>query len=561
MSQLAPISITSLNPGAPAAAPSKTRSVLHHAKLISALTLASRILGVLREGFAAKYFGAGLVSTAFTVAFTIPNLFRRLLGEGALSAAFIPLYAQSLNSNEQEAKRFASAAVNLLVAILVGITILGELLILTLYLTCTFEGDRLLALKLTAVMLPYVLLVCGQAFLGAILQVHRRFGMTAATPIILNLALIASTIAGAKIFDLHIPANQIRAIYLVSVSVLIAGVLQVWMLLPTLQQVGFRFQLAPIWTPAIQKMLKLSLPIALGAAVLQISVLIDRGLSLLLAQSIDSNSHLITRFSLFGHNFRYPMQFGAAARLAWAQYLYQFPLGVFATALATAIFPALSADALDTDRAKFLNGLGRGIRVTLWEGLPASVGLILVAQPAVQLLFERGKFLPTDTALVALSVQVYSAAIWAFSLQLILSRAYYALHDTWTPLLLSLVTLLVNCIVEIPLLWTKLGEAGMAAGTTVSFTLQTLLMLYFLGRKTGHLGLSQLFPFIAKLLLATAAMAVAVLLVQKLPFFPHNASKSTALVRLSILTATGATTYLTLTRLLGAWITSKSTTP
>lgn len=526
------------------------RSFVGHAKVISLLTLVSRVLGVLRESFAAKYFGAGLVSVAFTFAFTIPNLFRRLFGEGALSAAFIPLYAQSLKEKSgEEANRFAAASVNMLIVILLALTIFGELLLLAIAKLWTLAPDRLLAAKLTAIMLPYVLLVCGAAFLSAILQVHRRFALTAALPIILNVALIGGTIWGARIWIVkampeQVVAAQVRAVYFVSAFVLIAGVIQVLAILPQLRAVGFRFQWTTFWTPAVQKMVRLSIPVAIGAGVLQLSVLIDRGISLVLAQSVDEHEKLITHFTLFGHSFRYPMQFGAAARLGWAQYLYQFPLGVFAIALATAIFPALADNALEDDRAKFRKALRRGIEVTLWEGFAASVGLMLVAKPAVQVLFEHGKFTAEDTKWVALSVQFFSIAIWAFSLQQIVSRAYYALHDTWTPLVMSIVTLAVNLVVELPLVWTRLGEAGMAAGTAASFSVQAVLMLWILKRKVGGLGLEGMWKFVLKLLVATVLMSAACLLIQKASFYPADLSKATALKRLLMLVGCGGAVYI-----------------
>src|SRR6266446_195990 len=184
---------------APEAPPAKPGSFVHHARLISGLTLISRILGVFRESLAAKFFGAGIVASAFAVAFTIPNLFRKLFGEGALSAAFIPLYAQSIkNEDEATTRHFAAATVNFLIVILGLLTILSEIILWFIAHFIDLQPDRLLAVKLTAIMLPYALLVCGMAFLSAILQVHRRFGWSAATPIVLNVALIVGTILGAR---------------------------------------------------------------------------------------------------------------------------------------------------------------------------------------------------------------------------------------------------------------------------------------------------------------------------------------------------------------------------
>src|SRR3954465_7078293 len=213
------------------ASPSKPATFVHHARLISGLTLISRILGVFRESLAAKYFGAGIVASAFAVAFTIPNLFRKLFGEGALSAPFIPLYAQSIKTEDQAAARhFAAATVNLLIIVLGVLTVLSEIILWFIAHFIDLQPDRLLAVKLTAIMLPYALLVCGMAFLSAILQVHRRFGWSAATPIALNVALIVGTILGARFWDMKSAAGQTKAVYFLSLFVLAAGVAQVLML-------------------------------------------------------------------------------------------------------------------------------------------------------------------------------------------------------------------------------------------------------------------------------------------------------------------------------------------
>src|SRR5580700_1601388 len=217
-------------------------SFVGHAKLISILTLLSRILGMARESVVANYFGATVVAQAFSVAFSIPNLFRKLLGEGALSAAFIPLYAQAIKSgDEKEARRFAAAAVNMLAAILVFLTVAGEAI---LWLLAEFGGlrsDNLLVVKFTAIMLPYVILVCGTAFLSGILQTHKRFGLPALTQVPLNLIHIAVIVIGAYLIGLH-PGDlredlQSRLAYWLCFFVLIAGALQISMLIPALRQI------------------------------------------------------------------------------------------------------------------------------------------------------------------------------------------------------------------------------------------------------------------------------------------------------------------------------------
>ena len=546
------------------------RSFVGHAKLIGGLTLVSRITGLGREVVAGHYLGTGLVASAFTVAFTIPNLFRKLFGEGALSAAFIPLYAQAVNKEQAGSARapessndFAAASVNLLCIVLLALTVLGEAVLVTvILLDRTMLPDRLLTLKFTAIMLPYVLLICGTAFLGAILQVHKRFAVPAAAPIILNVCHVAVVFIGARLLHLNhkTPAGvvvplQTKLAYWLSFFVLVAGAMQVMILLPALRAVGFRFRpVLHAWTPGIRRMLRLTVPVALGAGVLQLSVLLDKGLSVILMQGVDAAGHSVTHFSAFGHLIRYPMELGAPARLNLAQFLYQFPLGIFAIALATAIFPNLSAVALEKDRAQFKSVLRQGIEATLFEALPASIGLILVREPAVRLLFQHGQIGPHDADLISRSVLFYSAAIWAFSLQQILNRAYYAMHDTFTPLAMSVVTLAVNLAVELPLVWTKLGEAGMAAGTLASFALQAAVMLWMLDRRVGGLGLRQSFAPILKMLLATAAMTAACLLLKRMPGYPHAENRIAWTSQLLLLMGSGALVYLVSCKVLGVGV-------
>jgi putative peptidoglycan lipid II flippase len=542
--------------------PGNSTSYVSHAKLIGVVTLLSRLLGMARESCASNFFGAGAAYSAFTVAFTVPNLFRKLLGEGALSAAFIPLYAQAVKrerlgeATEMSANDFAAASVNLLCAILLAITLAGEA-ILWCMAFIPMRPENLLGIRLTMIMLPYVLLVCGTAFLSGILQVHSRFTAAAATAIVLNACHIIAMIIAAHLFDLSSPAGMERGVRWLSWTVLIAGCLQIAMLLPSLRAVGFRFK--PdfhILTPAIRRMLVLTLPVALGAGVLQVSTMLDRSLSFVLAADGDK-----TTFKLLNYTIRYPLASGAAARLNWAQFLYQFPLGVFAIALATAIFPKLSTDAVHGSGSNhvpqaFRDVLRQGIEASLFIGLPASIGLIVVRTPAVQLMFQQGKFTARDTQWVALSTAIYSAAIWAFSLQQILNRAYYALHDTVTPLIWGIMNLVVNTAIEVPLLWTRLGESGMAVGTLVSFAMQSLIMLWMLDRRVGGMGLARSVRPIVTMLIASAAMLGACLLVEQLPGYPHGEKKVIWAAQLALLMATGGGTYFGVCALLGMDVTA-----
>jgi len=544
----------------PTSSPKLEKSFVKHAKLISFLTTISRFFGLGREIVATHYLGTELVGSAFAVAFVIPNLFRKLFGEGALSAAFIPLYSQAIKSEKESdgskagsANDFAAAAVNLLFVILLGLTIVGEGIIYwLLHFGHDFRPAWMLTLRLTAIMLPYVLLICGGAFLSGILQVHKRFGPPAAAPIILNACHIIVLLIGAKIIGLgrHTPADlveakQIQLSYWLAVVVLIAGAMQVGVLLPALKEIGFRFKLVSnFWTPPIKKMLLLSLPVAMGAGVLQLSVMLDKSISMALMTGKDDVGKSITTFHWFGKDVRLPMELGAPRRLDLAQNLYQFPLGIFAIALATAIFPGLSADALDKDREKFRGVLRHGIEASLWEGLPASLGLILVAEPTARLMFQHGETSAHHATLIAQSTMIYASAIWAFSLLQIINRAYYAIHDTITPLVMSIVNIIINLVVELPLVWTKLGESGMAVGTVVSFAIQALVMLWMLDRKIGGLDLRRSFPMVMKMLLGTVVMGIACYGVKLSPAFPHGDTRIIWASQIFLLLSSGAAVYL-----------------
>lgn len=557
------------------------RSFVGHAKVIGGLTLISRILGLGREVVSGHYLGTGLVASAFTVAFVVPNLFRKLFGEGALSAAFVPLYSQSLKRDGPEAANaFAAAGVSLLGWILVALTVAGEALLgaAVYFGTGEFRPATLLTLKLTMIMLPYVLLICGTAFLGGILQVHKRFAPPAVAPVILNVIHIAVVLFGAALLGLSgrgetaadtardaaslglatwtdtvrdVPLQTTLA-YWLAFFVLVAGVLQLLALVPALHAIGFRFNVVTrFWTDAVRRMLKLTVPVALGAGVLQLSVLLDKSLSVLLMRGVDQAGNAITHFTLLGQSIRYPLEMGAPARLNLAQFLYQFPLGIFAIALATAIFPSLSAEAGDVDRDRFKSVLRRGIQATLFEGLPATLGLILVRDPAVRFLFQHGKIDAADAELISRSVLFYSMAIWAFSLQQILNRAYYALHDTKTPLVMSAITLAINLAVELPLLWTPLGEAGMAAGTCASFVVQAIVMLYMLDRRVGGLGLGQLVTPVLKMLAATAVMALACWGLQNTPLYPLGEGWKVWAAQMLLTMSVGAGVYFGVCAALG----------
>ncbi|MEM6553233.1 MAG: murein biosynthesis integral membrane protein MurJ [Planctomycetota bacterium] len=534
------------------------KSFLHHATTVAALTLASRLTGLARDAVLAAAFGLGLVADAFFLGFLVPNLFRRLFGEGALTAAFIPNYTTLRQADPAAAARFAKLCVAGLAAVTGILVLLGELAVFLLMQHDGWSEKGQLALLYTALMLPYLPLVCGVAFLAAVLQVHGRFGPGAAAPVLLNLAMIAAATLG-----IATAADQPHAATYIAAAVVAAGLGQLaWLFLTTRQHLtaggpGFAHTKAPLKKTAL--MLG---PMLLGLAVFQLNALFDALLAFFLAPPSPDQ----TTTTLAGYTFDAPVQTGAVAALQWAQRLYQFPLGVFGIALATAIFPALAAAAASQSPQKpkdsvgsppqtsplkpqpaFLPTLHQGLRLTAFIAVPASVGLLLVREPLTAVIYQRGQFTDADTARVAAIVAGYALAVWAYAFMHLLTRAFYALHDAKTPLRVSLAAVALNLALNLTLIW-PLGTPGLALSTAIAAIFQALFLTYLLKRKLGQSVLApDVLQSFARTLVASACMAAAVFAI--VLAFDVN-GLATSLFTLLTATASGILIYAAVVKLL-----------
>ncbi|HEX7011009.1 MAG TPA: murein biosynthesis integral membrane protein MurJ, partial [Phycisphaeraceae bacterium] len=402
-------------------APAAASGFVGHAALVSALTLVSRVTGLLRDAALASGLGRGPVADAFIFGFQVPNLFRRLFGEGAFSAAFIPAYTRLVRDDPVLARRFASLCLGLLIVVLGAITLLGEALLAAMVAHFPWTQDTALALRLTMIMLPYMPMICLVAILGAMLQVHGRFGSPAAAPILLNLIMIAAILLATRG---ELSDDQLRhAVRIVAWSVVAAGAAQViWQTLAVLRVESFTAQLAGTG-PAVRSMLRVFVPVVLGLAVFQINTFFDNVLAMALSPK-DGQATL----HLLGLSLPRPLEKGSVVALAFAQRLYEFPLGIFGIAIATAIFPALAqaapagkagrpsaasqadeADETDSRHLeRFAQVLRHGLRLSVFIGLPASVGLILVRVPLARVVFERQAFTLQDSLAVATILAGYA---------------------------------------------------------------------------------------------------------------------------------------------------------
>lgn len=470
----------------PPGRPERSGGFVAHAMVVGAMTFISRLLGLARDAVLAACFGMTAVTDAFWVAFIIPNLFRRLFGEGAMTAAFVPTYTELLKKDPVVARRLTWLCVSVLLVLLGLIVLVGELVLATALELKPWSTDTRLAIHLTQVMLPYMPMICVAALVGGVLQVHGRFGPPAFAPVLLNVVMIAVTllvtVGGSS------QADPRRAITIVAWAVVASGLLQMlWQFWGTVRHESPTFQAAGAWAP-LKSIMWVMLPMVFALAVFQLNTLADS----LVAWSLSPKEGGPEKLRLLGWELAYPIAPGAVTAMGFAQRIYQFPLGVFGIALATAIFPAFakaaphrnqpaSPENPDGQPDLFREILQHGLRLTVFVGLPASVGLILIRLPLSRVIFERHQFGIDDSARVATILAGYASGIWAYSMTHVLTRAFHAVKDSRTPLRASMAMLVLNVSLNLSLVW-WVGVAALAWATAIGAVGQSLMLLRMVRR-------------------------------------------------------------------------------
>ena len=479
-------------------------SFLKHFRTVSGLTLLSRVMGLVRDAALAHVIGAGQTMDAYSMAFMIPNLLRRLFGEGALSAAFVPVFTQYLESGDRKAaNRFMSLMIVLLVTSLAAVTLVAEGALLVLR-HCTEGLEKWhLIFGLAAVMFPFALTICLVALLQAALNCCRHFVMPALAPILLNLFIIGGAVTAA----LAAADDAVTQVYLIAGTVAVAGVVQVLIQVPALARKGLKFVL--VWDlrhEGLRRVLRLMGPMVLAIGVIQINTFLDSAVANLFSPYTEG----VTSFEIAGRQVAYPMKTGAATMLYFGQRLYNFPLGVFAIAMATVIFPELSRYAHRKDLAGMGRVASQGLRLTVFITIPAAFGLVLVCEPLLRLWLEHGRFAadPGAVARAAWVTRVYALGIWAYSTNHILIRAFYANQDTRTPLRVAMVAAAMNFGLNLVLIW-PLAEKGLALATVLSAVVQFAFLAGILSRRLAQLEWRRLVTTVGQTVLATAVMAAA----------------------------------------------------
>ncbi len=448
------------------------RGFERHALTVTLLTTASRFGGLAREACFGRLIGISDAASAFGFAFLVPNLFRRLFGEGALSAALVPEQAKLEERDPRAGRRLAALMLARVGLLLAALTIVGEMILLT---VPAMRDD--LGLRLLAITLPYMPLVCITAVAGAVLQVRGRFAPASAAPILLNLSLVIAVFVAWWGSDGVVDAARIG---IVGWGVVAAGVAQaawaLWELRRTSPPGVVSAASDREARLALRRVVAQALPMILGLGVLQLNTFLD---------GLIASWPTVVGPEIMGRP--YPLPDTAMATLGYAQRLYEFPLGVFGIAVATAIFPQLARE--HEDPTRFLDTLRRGLRLTMFIGLPASLGIALVRAPFVTVVYEGFAFDVSDVDRVAFVLLGYSIAIWSYSLNHVLVRGFYARREAMTPVRIAVAMVGLNLVLNLSLVFgTSLGVAGLAWSTAACAILQSLVLGRVLSSRVGRLA-------------------------------------------------------------------------
>jgi len=469
---------------------------------IALLTAFSRVLGLVRDMAFSYFLGASGVMDGWVIGFKIPNLTRRLFGEGAASASFIPVYSEELQKDRDRADRLACTVVTVVFLILAGVVLVGEIGVWAYYsFFCTHESTKLM-LALTGIMLPYMILICVVALLGGILNSHLHFAAPAAAPIVLNVFIIGSLCFTGWVLVMA-PTRQV---FVAATAVITAGLVQIAIQLPPLHKRGVSIR--PAWdvrSEEFKKILLLMGPMVLGMTVTQINTLADDIIAKCLSGSSDKGEF----FTWLGSQIRYPLWDGAVSKLYYSQRLYQFPLGVLGISLATAIFPVMSAEAAKKDFDALLRTISRGLRASVFIAIPATVGLILVARPLVSAVFGHGQFAKSEanTEWTACTLSFYALGLCGYFCQQIATRAFYSMQDSKMPALTALAAVFANIALNLTLVW-FMATAGLALSTAICSYLQVVILIFVLRARFGSSLLAGLTATVAKTMIATAFMGL-----------------------------------------------------
>ncbi len=463
---------------------------LKNISVVALATVLSRVLGLVRESAAAAVFGASALNSAFSSAYTLPNLFRRMLGEGALTAAFVPTLTHELERNDRlGAFRLVSKVASWVAVVTTSIVGLAILVFWNAeaFVQLAMRGGLaedtarrlMLGADLAVVLFPYMIFVCLAAAFSAACQVLGRFSEPALSPVWLNLTILASLGLGA-----WWAWDDVRRMNLLCVGVLVGGFLQMAVPAAVLWREGWRprFDLRP--DERVREIVRIMGPSLIGSAIYLVNISLARFLGLSLNDSAVTVLNLSTR-------------------------LMELPIGVFTIAIATVIFPLIARHAAKEDWTSLTADYHKGLRLVLVINIPAAAGLMLLSEPIIRLLFEHGEFKPADTALMVPVLRAYVLGLPLISFASLTLRAFYALRDTATPVRAAGWSFVVNFGLSVGLMqW--FSTVGLALASTGAVVVQAVFLQSRLVRKLDGFTTVTLWPSVGKILAATGVMSVVV---------------------------------------------------
>lgn len=500
-------------------------SFLRAALTVGGLTMVSRVLGFARDILMAAILGAGGVADAFVVAFKLPNFFRRLFAEGAFNAAFVPIFSEILTRDGRAAARhFAEQALAVLIAILFVLVALFQIAmpVIMIGLAPGFRDDPVqfdLAVALTRLTFPYLLFISLVSLMGGLLNALGRFAAVAATPILLNLCLVGAMLVAAP----HLPT----AGHALAWGVAVAGMAQLVWLAFACRRAGMALRLRrPRLSPAVKRLLVRMMPLAIGAGVTQVNLLVDVFLATLLPS-------------------------GSVSYLYYADRLNQLPIGVVGVAVGTALLPMLSRQLAAGETAAAGRSMNRAIEFAVLLTLPAAAALLVVPSELVTVLFQRGAFGAAESQATAFALMAYAAGVPAYVLVKVLGPGYFARHDTRTPVKIALVALAANVILNL-ILMVPLKHTGLALATAISAWLNTILLAYVLYRR-GHLVVdARLRARLPRSLAASLVMAAVLWALAQWLAAPLAGGDAQGIAALAVLVGGGLVVFALAAQLTGA---------
>lgn len=456
------------------------KTILKNTSIVSLGNNLSRVLGLVRDVVIAKFFGTGFEAAAFVVAFTLPNMLRDFVGEGASNAAVVPVITEyKAKSTPKEFWKKVGNLLNVFIVILLIVSALGVIFApaLVRLIAPGFAkeaGGIETTVRLTRVIFPYILFMGLTAFSMGILNILGYFALPSFCQSILNITLIASAIVLCPRFG----------VMGLAVGVLIGGILEIASLLPSLSKNGLRPNRAVDFRdPAVKKVGALMAPRVVGTAVYQINVLVDRMLGSL--------------FWIVGQ--------GAIPALYYSYRLVQYPIGIFSTALGTAVLPVMSKQFVDGDTKELKKTLEFSMKGIFLVMIPASVGLMAMGRPIIKIIFERGAFNDYSTSITYLALVFYSFGLFAYGGIKILAMCFYAMKDTVTPVRTASAALIVNIALNLILMW-PLKVGGLALATSIAAICNFSMLFRMLQRRLGAFNKKEILRFLGKIITASLVM-------------------------------------------------------